>query len=276
MSTHQENRSPRVTVAIPTYRGAAHLGAAIDSVLSQTFGDFELLVLDDNSPDDTAAIVARFPDPRLVYLRNPRNLGPLGNWDRCLAEGRGVYFKLLPHDDVLHSCCLERQVAVLEADVQQRVALVFSSRDIMAPDGTRLTRRGYPGDPNGLIPAAEVMRSCIRRGTNLIGEPGAVLFRKSLADKVGGFDATYPYVIDLDYWFRLLRHGDAYCCPEPLAGFRVSATSWSVAIGTAQSADFRGFSNSVASSTTRVDRLIGRFTGPLNNLARLAFYRSYL
>ena len=276
MTTYQQGSTPRVTVAIPTYRGAAHLGAAIDSVLSQTFGDFELLVLDDNSPDDTAAVVARFTDPRLVYLRNPQNLGPLGNWDRCLAEGRGGYFKLLPHDDVLHSCCLERQVAVLDTDLDGRIALVFSSRDILAPDGRRLTRRGYPGERAGLIPAAEVMRSCIRRGTNLIGEPGAVLFRKSLADTIGGFDATYPYVIDLDYWFRLLRHGDAYCCPEPLAGFRVSASSWSVAIGAAQSADFRGFSNSVASSATPVDRLIGRFTGALNNLARLAFYRIYL
>jgi glycosyltransferase involved in cell wall biosynthesis len=276
MSTYQESRAPKVTVAIPTYRGAAHLGAAIDSVLNQTLGDFELVVLDDNSPDDTAAIVARFPDPRLVYLRNSRNLGPLGNWDRCLSEGRGEYFKLLPHDDVLQANCLERQVAVLDADLDKRVALVFSSRDILAPDGKRLTRRGYPGHPTGLIPAAEVMRSCIRRGTNLIGEPGAVLFRKSLADKVGRFDATYPYVIDLDYWFRLLRHGDAYCCPEPLAGFRVSGTSWSVAIGAAQSADFRGFANSVASSATSVDRLIGRFTGALNNLARLVFYRIYL
>ena len=276
MSTYQEHCAPKVTVAIPTYRGAAHLGAAIQSVLSQTFGDFELLVLDDNSPDDTAAIVARFPDPRLVYLRNPQNLGPLGNWDRCLAEGRGDYFKLLPHDDVLYANCLERQVAALDGDLDKRIALVFSSRDILAPDGRRLTRRGYPGNPDGLIPAAEVMRSCIRRGTNLIGEPGAVLFRKSLADKIGGFDATYPYVIDLDYWFRLLRYGDAYCCPEPLAAFRVSESSWSVAIGAAQSADFRGFSNSVATSATPVDRLIGLFTGALNNLARLVFYRIYL
>ncbi len=276
MTTYQDNSSPKVTVAIPTYRGAAYLGAAIDSVLNQTFGDFELLVLDDNSPDDTAAVVSCFPDPRIVYRRNSQNLGPLGNWNRCLAEGRGDYFKLLPHDDVLHSSCLERQVAVLDADLQQRVAMVFSSRDILSPDGERLTRRGYPGNPNGLLPATDVMRSCIRRGTNLIGEPGAVLFRKSLAERVGGFDATYPYVIDLDYWFRLLRHGDAYYFREPLAGFRVSGASWSVAIGASQSADFGGFASSATSPATPIDRMIGRVTAVLNNLARLVFYRTYL
>lgn len=271
-----EARSPAVTVAIPTYRGAAHLGAAIESVLSQTFGNFELLVIDDNSPDDTRAVVECFSDPRLVYLRNQRNLGPQGNWNRCLEAARGSYFKLLPHDDVLHPQCLERQVAVLDADSDQRVAIVFSSRDVLAPDGRTLVCRGYPGGREGLIARSRIVRDCVRRGTNLIGEPGAVLFRKSLADRVGAFDATEPYVIDLDYWFRLLAHGDAYYCPEQLAGFRVSASSWSVAIGTAQSGEFRRFVARAASSATFGDRCVGRVMAYLNNLARLAFYRFYL
>ena len=168
--------TPKVSVCIPTYRGGGTIGAAIESVLAQSLADFELIVIDDGSPDDTGAIVERFADPRLVYRRNERNLGPQGNWNRCLEVAKGEYFKLLPHDDLLHPRCLERQVAVLEDDRDERIALVFSARDVLGPDGTVLTRRGYPGGHEGKIAGSLVMRSCVRRGTNLIGEPGAVFF----------------------------------------------------------------------------------------------------
>lgn len=275
-----ETRKPLVSVAIPTYRGASYIGAAIESVLSQSFSDFELLIVDDNSPDDTHAIVERFHDPRLVYLRNDRNLGPQGNWNRCLEAARGIYFKLLPHDDVLHLRCLERQVAALDADRDESIAIVFSARDVLGPDGRTLTRRSYPGGCEGVIGGDAVMRACVRRGTNLVGEPGAVLFRKSLADRIGAFDATNPYVIDLDYWFRLLAHGDAYFCADSLASFRVSPQSWSVAIGSAQDCDFIDFVARVATSMrpplSAMDLLSTQAGARLNKWLRLIFYTVYL
>ena len=214
--------SPMVTVAIPTYRGAKYICAAIESVLRQSFADFELVVIDDNSPDDTRTVVEGFSDPRLTYLRNTDNLGPQGNWNRCLEVARGKYFKLLPHDDLLQPHCLERQVGVLEADHEHHIALAFSARDVVGPRGNVLMRRGYPGAKDGPIASQDVFRACVRRGTNLIGEPGAVLFRKALADKVGVFDGTNPYVIDLDYWFRLLAHGQAWYSTDRLAAFHFS------------------------------------------------------
>ena len=272
--------SPLLTIAIPTYRGAQVIGDTIRSVLSQTLSDFELIVVDDNSPDATEAVVRAFDDPRIRYLKNPANLGPEGNWNRCLAEARGRYFKLLPHDDLLMPHCLARQVAVLAADVGQHLALVFSAREVLGPTGTVLTRRGYPGGREGVIAAVDLLRGCVRRGTNLIGEPGAVLMRRELAAKIGGFDGRNPYVIDLDYWFRLLAHGNAWYCAEPLAAFRVSAQQWSVVIGVDQGRDFRQFIARVQArgqlSTRLWDRILGSFTPSLNNLARLAFYRLYL
>ena len=272
--------TPRVSICIPTYKGEWTLGAAIESVLAQTLTDFELVVIDDQSPDGTRDLVASYADARIRYLRNDTNLGPEGNWNRCLLEARGTYFKLLPHDDVLHPACLQRQVEAFSADQEQGIALVFSAREVLDPEGQLLTRRGYPGGREGRLLAGEVIGACVRRGTNLLGEPGAVLMRKSLADRVGLFDATYPYVIDLDYWFRLLRHGDAYYCDETLAGFRVSATQWSVAIGSRQSQDFRLFIARVKAqgtlSATALDRGLGFFTPALNNVARLLFYRFYL
>ncbi len=273
-------RAPKVSVCIPTYQGEATLGAAIESVLAQSHSDFELIVIDDASSDSTRAIVERFTDPRLVYLRNEYNLGPQGNWNRCLDMAQGKYFKLLPHDDLLHPHCLQQQTAVLDTDFNERTALVFSARDVLGPDGRLLTHRSYPGGREGPISSSMVMRSCVRFGTNLLGEPGAVLFRKALADKVGAFDATNPYVIDLDYWFRLLAHGDAYYCADSLASFRVSGGSWSVAIGTRQSCDFHAFVTRYAEigvlPATSFDYLCCRVTPLINNLARMLFYRLYI
>jgi len=272
--------SPLVSVTIPTFRGERFVGAAIESVLRQSLVDFELIVLDDGSPDATEKIVRGFDDPRLQYVSNERNLGPQESWNRCLELARGRYFKLLPHDDVLHSQCLKRQVAVMEADPEERIALVFSARDVLGPDGRVLTRRGYPGGREGVIDGRLVIGGCVRRGTNLLGEPGAVLMRKSLADHTGPFDATNPYVIDLDYWCRLLAHGDAYYCDESLAGFRLSSGSWSVAIGSGQSNDFRQFVARMKASgalpATAFDQFCGRFTPALNNLARRLYYSLYL
>lgn len=269
--------APAVSVCIPTYRGAPTIAAAIDSVLAQSFGDFELIVVDDCSPDETRAVVEAFRDGRIRYVRNARNLGPEGNWNRCLELAGGRYFKLLPHDDVLAPDCLARQVNVLEDDVHQEVALVFSARDILAPDGRVLLRRGYPGGRTGRLAAMKVKGACVRRGTNLIGEPGAVLFRRELATAVGPFDATNPYVIDLDYWVRLLAHGDAYYCEEALAGFRVSDVQWSVAIGMRQSTDFRRFVRRLSArgllEVGDVGRLAGYVMSTLNCWARVAFYR---
>ena len=271
---------PRVSVCIPTYKGAATIGPAIASVLAQTMADFELLVIDDGSPDDTAAVVAGFQDPRVRYLRNSHNLGPEGNWNRCLAEARGTYFKLLPHDDLLHPECLARQVSVLDADIAQQVALVFAAREVLGPDGQKLTVRGYPGGREGIVPAQRVMRTCVRRGTNLVGEPGAVLMRTCMAKAVGLFDATNPYVIDLDFWFRLLAHGDAYFCATPLASFRVSAQSWSFRIGQSQGAEFVAFVQRAAHRlnppASALDLLLARLSARLNMWMRLVFYKLYL
>lgn len=269
--------APAVSVCIPAYRGARHIGEAIESVLAQTFADFELLVLDDASPDDTAQVVLRYGDPRIRLVRNERNAGVQANWNRCLELARGRYFKLLPQDDVLAPECLGRQVKVLQADGEERIALVFCARRIVDGRSRELMTRRYRGRGEGVIPARTVLRNCIQRGTNLIGEPGAVLFRTELGRRAGGFDASIGNVTDLDCWFRLLLHGDAYCLPERLASFRVAHGSWSLVIGAAQAAHFRAFIAKVGANPafglSALDRLRGRLMSQANTLARLAFYR---
>jgi len=269
--------NPAVSVCIPCYRGAAHLAAAIESVLTQTFTDLELIIIDDNSPDNTDEVVASFADPRIRYLKNQTNLGPDGNWNRCLDEATGRYFKLLPQDDVLDPTCLAKQVAVLKADVDHRVALVFCSRTILDARDRAIMVRGYPMRRSGLVPARALVRQCVRRGTNVIGEPGSVMFRRQLVASAGRFDASIPYVLDLDYWVKLLGHGDAYYLNEALASFRVSGGSWSVRIGARQSQEYQLFISKLSANptftTTRFDILAGKAMSKVNALLRAVLYR---
>ncbi len=272
--------TPLISVCIPTYHGAAHLSATIDSVLKQTLSDFELVIIDDNSPDDTAKVVAAYSDSRIRYLRNPVNLGPEGNWNRCLAEARGTYFKLLPQDDLLYPQSLERQAAILDSDFCNRIALVFGVRNIINHAGHVITRRSYPNGCNGTLAAHELIRRCIRYGTNLIGEPGGVLFRKSTAEIVGKFDGSIPYVIDLDYWIRLLSYGDGYYLNDPVSAFRVSSSSWSVEIGSRQSKQFISFIEKCRRQfgirLKLTDIVLGMIVARINNLLRLIFYRFFV
>jgi glycosyltransferase involved in cell wall biosynthesis len=269
-----------VSVCVPSYRGATHIAAAIESVLAQTFPDFELLIVDDDSPDATAAVVARYLDPRIRFFRNERNLGAEGNWNRCLELARGRYFKLLPQDDLLAPSCLARQVAVLDADQSHQLALVFCARTIIDGHARAFMTRGYPSRRGGSISGRSLIRSCLRRGTNLIGEPASVLFRTGLARRVGRFDASIGYIVDLDYWFRLLLRGDAYYLPESLASFRVSSGSWSVAIGKKQSVEFQNFIAKVAANpefgVSALDVAAGKLMARLNTVLRLLVYRVVL
>lgn len=268
--------SPLVSICIPTYKGAEFLGKTLDSVLNQSYPHFELLVLDDNSPDNTPSIVSAYQDQRIKYVRNAQNQGPQENWNKCLELAQGKYFKLLPHDDLLAPGCLEEQVSILEADKSGEIALVFGARQIIDPSGRVLTERGLPGVKAGRIERSALIKQCIRAGTNLIGEPGNGLFRRSLIQSVGVYDASHPYLVDLDYWFRILMHGDAYYTKKITSAFRVCAGSWSVSIGGAQYRDFKGFVDKFCTdmryNISRFDRITGLIRARLNTAARAVIY----
>ena len=269
---------PLVSICIPSYRGAAYLPATIESVLAQSHRNFELWVVDDASPDDTAEVVARFDDPRVRLMENQRNLGPEGNWNRCLELATGKYFKLLPQDDLLAPDSLADHVAILEADRDDRLALVFGSRLIIDPEGRTVFRRGFPARGATRFDGRKLVRRCVRAGTNLIGEPGNGLIRRSLVDRIGAYDTSHPYMVDLDYWFRVLAHGDGYYTGKRSSCFRISPGSWSVALGRKQLDDWKGFVEKFAADPsfgiTRADKELGFAKARLNTMARALIYRS--
>ena len=269
-----------VSVLIPTYNGTRDIRAAVDSVLSQQGVDLEVIVVDNHSTDDTIELVEAYRDPRISVFRNPTNLGAERNWNRALELATGTYVKLLPQDDLLQPRSLAKQVAVLEADADESIALVFGAREIISPTGRVLARRGLKGAVTGRIPATTLVRRCVRRGTNLIGEPGAVLFRRTLAEKVGRFDGQQGYVIDLDYWIRLLAYGDAWYLAEPVASFRISGGSWSAEIGRKQVRQYTDFVARMNAagliSSSRSDLAISKAAALMNTTLRLVFYKLFV
>ena len=269
-------RLPKVSVAIPVYNGESHLAETIDSVLAQSWGDFELIICDDRSTDGSLDVAASRSDGRIRILRNDRNLGFGGNWNRCLAATQGSYIKILPQDDLLHRDCLSKQAEVLESDAAGEVALVFCARAIVGPSGrSHLTRRlsGKTASYSG----AGIAKLTARKGTNPIGEPGAVLFRRAAARAAGPFNGARPFVIDIDYWLRLLKHGHAVYLPDVLASFRVSRGSQSVRMARHQASEFRAFLTEMKDSglypLSNGDVTMGGLTATLNGFGRSIFYR---
>jgi glycosyltransferase involved in cell wall biosynthesis len=259
------------------FNGERYLAEAVRSILAQTHQHFELLIFDDASTDSSWSLLHTFQDPRLLLHRNERNLGPEGNWNLALAATHGSYIKLFHQDDLLSPDCLARQVATLEGLPQ--AVMAFSSRTIIRPDGSRLFDRSAPW-PTGEVEAKTIVQGCLRSGTNLIGEPSAVLFRTEVARKTGSFDGQFPYVIDLDYWLRLLEHGSGYCLQSPLASFRISKNQWSTAIGRRQSRQFIAFLDKLTIAGQwqigTITKLRGKTMSILNQLMRLLVYHILL
>lgn len=265
---------PLVSICLPVYNGEPFLAQAIRSVLDQTHTKFELLIFDDGSTDASCSVIAGFHDARLILHCNARNLGPEGNWNLALSAARGKYVKVFHQDDLMAATCLERQVAALEGDPE--AVLTFCSRTIIRPDGKRLLTRRAPWRA-GPVTTGEVVRGCVLAGTNLIGEPSAVLFRREAACAVGGFDGRVPYLIDLDYWLRLLSYGTAHHLNEPLVSFRVSRRQWSAAIGLRQGREFISFMDHLPTGSWlpagRGARLVGGLRAQANGLLRALVYR---
>lgn len=216
---------PLVSVCVPAFQAGRWASHTAESVLQQTYDNWELVVVDDASTDDTVEQFARFGDPRITVHRNPVRMGAVANWNRAVSLSQGEYVKVLCSDDVLRPSCLDAQAAVLRSD--PTVALVACRRDLIAGDGTVVAAgrglRGLIGRHDG----AAVRRHLVRCGYNPIGEPSSVLFRRSGFDQVGGFDSRESYVVDLDMWARLCTTGAFYGMPEALATFRVHSGSWS-------------------------------------------------
>jgi glycosyltransferase involved in cell wall biosynthesis len=210
--------APKVSVLVPNYNYARFLPEAISSVFQQQFTDFELLVSDNASTDDSAAVIRRLAkhDSRLQFTLQPVNLGMVGNFNWCLSHARGEYIKFLLADDKLAGPqALSQLVCLLEANPS--ASLAASARLVIGEDSAVLgTWDHFAG--SGLHPGTEVIMRCLLEARNLIGEPSAVLFRRR--DAARGFSVRYRQIVDEEMWLHLLEKGDFVYTSVPLCCFR--------------------------------------------------------
>jgi GT2 family glycosyltransferase len=140
--------NPKVSFVIPCYKIAHYLENCVNSILAQTCDDFEVLIMDDCSPDNTPEVAARFQDPRVIYIRNETNLGNIRNFNKGIELSRGQYIWLISADDCLRSQhVLQRYVGLLDNNPQ--VGYVFCPAMVLKDGkewGVQYEWTAWPGD----------------------------------------------------------------------------------------------------------------------------------
>jgi|GEM_PF-605453 len=201
---------PRVTVLIPTYHDAPFLGAAIDSILAQTFTDFELLVIDDASTDRSREIVEAYRDPRIRLIVNETNRGGAGARNRGLAAATGEYVAQLDGNDVAFPRRLAEQVAYLDAHPEVAVA------------GSQGTMIDVVGRTIGVYPRPITELGI--RWSGIFQSPlihSSVMWRRAILwDELGGYDERLRSVEDFELSVRAAKRYAIHNLPEPLVAHR--------------------------------------------------------
>ena len=223
--------APRVSVCVPAYQSEQHLQETLDSVWSQDFEDFELVVVDDGSRDATPAIIAAQTDPRLRAFRHEPNQGQARTVGEAVGRARGEFIKFLDADDLLHRDSLSTLVAALDAN--PGASFAFSPREIFTenPDSAEMQEWiADLGNLHGNFPQLREVndgRVLLRAllGANLpgnwIAEPAGVMARRADVLAVGGYNRRLRQNNDIDVWLRLMARGDVVFIDRPLYTYRL-------------------------------------------------------
>lgn len=203
---------PRVSVVIPAYNAARYLPQAIDSVLAQTFRDYEVIVVDDGSTDDTPRVLSWYED-EVAVIRQP-NQGRAAARNAGIAAARGEYIAFLDADDLWLPEKLERQLALFRRRPEIGWAYCDYRRlNEKGPEETTyLRRRGLQPPPEGWI-----LPELLATG---VAWTMTVVVRRECFGRVGLFDPSFPVAQDYDMWLRLAAEYEVGCVNEPLALYR--------------------------------------------------------
>ena len=208
------SQKPFVSVCVPTYNYGHFLRDCIESVRAQTLSDWELIICDDCSTDETSELVKRYAaiDSRIQYIRNEQRLGMNRNLKRVADAGRGQYLKILCADDWLAPTCLEVLSGLL--DKHQTVVLATSAEVNTDQQGTPLQVQFLFGEPISII-KGDKMLGRMANGEGFGGN-SSFMVRASAYHEVGGYDGAILYAGDYHLAARLCRSGDYLHTDEPL------------------------------------------------------------
>jgi glycosyltransferase involved in cell wall biosynthesis len=228
---------PLVSICIPTYNGAIYISEAMESAITQTYANLEIVVSDDASKDNTLLIIEEFKRktkiPISIYHHLPNGIG--ANWNNCIKHAKGPYIKFLFQDDVLNHTCVEEMVKVLEQD--KSIGLVASKRGFIVEeshltDETKKWILGFGNLQTALsLPLIDGIRYLDKRlfkselffksPLNKIGEPPVTLFRKNMVEEIGYFREDLKQILDYEFYYRILKKQRIAVLEKELVKFRL-------------------------------------------------------
>ena len=200
--------SPLVTVLMPVYNGARYLGEAIESILNQTYTNFEFLIIDDASTDDSVEIIKSYRDSRLRFVENSENLGQAETMNRGLRLALSQYIARMDQDDISLSLRLEKQVGFMENNPQVGVC------------GTWMKYIGYGNSVLELATKDDLIKIKLLTTQNL-AHP-TVMIRNSVLNEYNlRYNGEYSPAEDYDLWVRMSDYCSFANLPEPLVKYRL-------------------------------------------------------
>jgi len=207
--------SPAISVLIPLYNAENFIAQAIESVLNQTFTNFEIIIVDNCSTDSSFEIASKYTtDSRVKLFRNPENIGMVRNWNQCILHANGEYLKFLFADDYFKENALSELIAPFLKD--HSINLVVSPRVYLFDDGSTIE---HPIYFKGKKKGNDVIDECISKNLNPLGEPSFIMIRKKDAT-LGLFNPDMFWLADIDYWLRLSSNGHVYSVEAPCIFYR--------------------------------------------------------
>ena len=208
---------PKLTVLMPVYNGEKFLKGAIESILNQTFDDFEFLIIDDKSQDGSKDIVLSFRDKRIRFMQNERNLGQTQTLNRGVGYSLGQYIARIDQDDRALPQRLEKEINIL--DKFDELSLVYSDSFIIDEEGKRRNKTLF----EYVKPSrSSVFENLLKR--NFI-TGNTALFRKGIFKEIGMYNLGYAIAAEYDLFLRLARAHKVDFLDEPLAEYRLHGTN---------------------------------------------------
>jgi glycosyltransferase involved in cell wall biosynthesis len=223
-------KTPAVSVIVPNYNHARFLRERIDSILAQTYQDFELILLDDCSTDESREILAQYAsDPRVHLEFNQVNSGSTyKQWNKGVRLAQGQYVWIAESDDYADEKLLESLIETLEA--HSEVAFVYCRSWCVDDEKPKVFVDSYLNDDSRLwekdfVDLGPEAASRYFLLANAVGNASAVVFRKDVYERAGGADESFRYCADWKLWASMAMAGGlAYVC-EPLNYYRYHATT---------------------------------------------------
>ena len=203
---------PAVSVVLPAFNTEKYVGEAVESILSQTFTDFELIVIDDGSTDHTAEILQSITDSRLRVLSNASNMGLPKSLNRGIADSHGYYIARQDADDISLPDRLRKQFEYLEN--YPEVALLGTGRNTISDTGELIGKNIIISKPKF---EDLLHKNCFIHGSTMI--------RKNTLEVVGGYDETFHSAEDYELWLRIAKRFPVANLPEVLYIYRVHLES---------------------------------------------------